>query len=122
MSVDEMRILSWVSENIRVATNDEKMRESRLRWFDYVQRRAVNTLVGKGDLMQVVRMKRGRGTTKITLVEVEKRHAIQGSNKEYVFGYDRMVRENTCGRLRLLCWGSVTNHKVLELRICSSCC
>ena len=32
---------------------DEKMRESRLRWFGYVQRRASNVLVRKNELIQV---------------------------------------------------------------------
>ena len=55
MNVAEMRMLRWISGNTRidriqseeirlkisVTSIDEKMRESRLRWFDYVQRRAI---------------------------------------------------------------------------------
>ena len=59
MSVAEMRMLSWISwytQKVRirneeiclkiwVAPIDEKIRENRLRWFGYVQRRVVNALV-----------------------------------------------------------------------------
>ena len=37
--------------NIGVALVDEKMRESCLRWFIHVQKRAINGLVGKLDLI-----------------------------------------------------------------------
>lgn len=61
ISVVEMRMLRWVSENtwkdwiqneeiplkIRVTHIVEKMRWSDLRWFDYIQRRAINALVRK---------------------------------------------------------------------------
>ena len=61
MSVAEMRILRWTSENtwkdriwneeiclkIGVASIDENMRKNHLRWFDHVQRRAINAPVRK---------------------------------------------------------------------------
>jgi N12 class adenine-specific DNA methylase len=60
-----MRILRWISENtwkdmiqneeislkIGVTPIDEKMRDSRLRWFDHIQRIAINALVRKSELI-----------------------------------------------------------------------
>lgn len=44
---------------------DEKMRQSRLRWFDHVQMRAINALVRKNELIQVEEMKKKmQGNTK----------------------------------------------------------
>jgi hypothetical protein len=59
MSVIEIRMLRWISGitkknkirnekiclKIGVAPIDEKMRESCLRWFGHVQRRAINALI-----------------------------------------------------------------------------
>ena len=67
MSVIEMRMLIWISENkwndriwdeeihlkIGVVPTDEKMRESYLKWFGHVQRRAINAPVRKIELIQV---------------------------------------------------------------------
>ena len=62
-----MRMLRWLSGNTRkyriqnektsfkiaVTLIDEKMKESHLRWFGHVQRRAINALVRKSELIQV---------------------------------------------------------------------
>jgi hypothetical protein len=48
------------------------MRESHLRWFGHVQRRAINAPVRKSELIQVEGTKKGRGRPKITLIEVVK--------------------------------------------------
>ena len=67
MSLVEMRILRWISGNtqkdkiknvdihlkIAIAPLDEKMKESCLRWFGHVQRRASNKLVRKSELIYV---------------------------------------------------------------------
>ena len=85
MNVAEMGMLSWISGNtrkdgiqnegirlkIRMAPIDEKMRESRLTQFDYMQRREINAPVRKSELIQK-KKKRGRGRPKITIVEVVK--------------------------------------------------
>ena len=42
---------------IKVVPIDEKMKEHRLRWFDHVQRRAINALVRKSELIQIKRTK-----------------------------------------------------------------
>ena len=44
---------------IGVAPIDEKMRESCLRWFGHVQRRAINEPVRKSELIQVEGMQKG---------------------------------------------------------------
>ena len=57
------------SASIGVAPIYEQMRESRLRWFGYVQRRASIASVRKIELIQVEGTKKDRWRTKITLVE-----------------------------------------------------
>ena len=50
----------WIVEmclNIVVTLIDEKMRESCLRCFGHIQRRTINPLVRKGELIQVEGMK-----------------------------------------------------------------
>jgi hypothetical protein len=53
-----------------VAHIDEKMRESRLRWFGHVQRREIIALVRKSELIQVEGTKKDRGRPKIRSTEV----------------------------------------------------
>ena len=53
-----------------VAPINEKMRQSRLRWFGHVQRIVINALEKKSELVQNERTKRGRGRPKMTLLEV----------------------------------------------------
>ena len=87
MSVAEMRMLRWINGNTRkdrirneeiylkigVAPIDEKMIESNLKWLGHVQRISINASVRKSELIQVERIKKGRGRPKITLVEVIKK-------------------------------------------------
>ena len=68
-----------------VAPINEKMRESRLRWFGHVQRRVINALAKKKELVQNERTKKGRGRPKITLLEVINGHVNQRNNGEYDF-------------------------------------
>jgi len=74
MSLAEMRMLRWMSGkmkkdrtrnesiqgNLRVAPIGNKMTESRLRWFSYVQWRPRTALV-KSELVQVEGSKKGNG-------------------------------------------------------------
>lgn len=67
MSVTEIRMLGWISKNkwkdriwnvkirlkIGVASINEKMRKSQLRWFDHVQRRATNMPIRNSELIYV---------------------------------------------------------------------
>ena len=51
---------------------EEKMRETRLRWFAHVRGRPVNAPVRRVDEMEQVVRKRGRGRSKKTLGETLK--------------------------------------------------
>ena len=70
--MSELRILRWITGKtqkdmisneeirlkIRVAPIDEKMRESCLKWFGHVQKRVINTLMRKSELIQVEKQKK----------------------------------------------------------------
>lgn len=43
---------------------NEKMRESRLTWFNHVQMRTINVQVRKNELVKVEKTKKGRGKPK----------------------------------------------------------
>ena len=58
--------------DIGVAPIDEKMRESHLKWFDYVQRRANKEPVRKKQIDPSWRNEKNRKNLKIILVEVIK--------------------------------------------------
>ena len=87
MGVTEMRMLRWMSEHTKkdklrngcirekvgVAPIEEKMTETRLRWFGHVQRRPLEAPVRKVDQMIFSPVRRGRGRPKRTLGEVIKR-------------------------------------------------
>ena len=53
-----------------VAPIEEKMRESRLRWFGHVKRRSVAAPVRRGETINPPGGKRGRGRPKKSLEEV----------------------------------------------------
>ena len=125
MSVIEMRMLIWISENkwndriwdeeihlkIGVVPTDEKMRESRLRWFGHVQRRAINAPVRKIELIQVEgirhqkkkkklrELKKGRGRPKLTLMEqIKKDSSIKEVTDNMNLDRNIMEENNTFGR------------------------
>ena len=68
---------------------DEKMRESRLRLFDHVQKKAINALMRKIELIQIEGTKKGRERTKVI---IQKQY--YGSIREYDFGQNRMAEKN----------------------------
>ena len=82
--VAEMRMVRWMcgftrldrkrNEEIRslaeVAPIEEKMRESRLRWFGHVKRRSVVAPVRRCELINPPGGKRGRGRPKKSLEQV----------------------------------------------------
>lgn len=54
----------------KVAPIEDKMRESRLRWFDHMKRRSVAASVRRCEIIDISRSKRGRGRHKKSLDEV----------------------------------------------------
>jgi len=52
-----------IREKVGVAFIQDKMRETRLRWFD-VNRRSVSTLVRRCEMINLSKCKRGRGQPK----------------------------------------------------------
>ena len=81
-----MRMLRWMCSHIRkdkirnevirnkvrVVPIEEKMRETRLRWFDHVRRIPVDAPVKRFDEMEQMVRKRGRGKSKKILEETLK--------------------------------------------------
>ena len=107
MSVDKMKTLKYTSETTRKdgIWNEDSLkektgpllRESSLKLFGHVQRRAINEPVRKSELTQVDQLKKRKRRPKITLVEAAKKGNVNwGGDREYDFGYDRMVKKNTC--------------------------
>jgi len=82
--VAEMRIIRWmcgfprldrirnevIMSLVEVAPIEEKMRESRLRWFGHVKRRSVVAPVRRCEMIVPPSGKRGRGRPKKSLKEV----------------------------------------------------
>ena len=84
MRVAEIRMVRWmygftrrdrirngvIRDLVKVAPIDEKMRESRLRWFGHVKRRSVAAPVRRCERIDLPGGKRGRGRLKKSLDEV----------------------------------------------------
>ena len=84
LRVAEMRMVRWmcdftrrdrirngvIRDLVKVAPIDEKMRESRLRWFANVKRRSVAAPVRRCERIDLPGGKRGRGRPKKSLDEV----------------------------------------------------
>ncbi|KAH0452368.1 hypothetical protein IEQ34_019667 [Dendrobium chrysotoxum] len=80
LSVAEMRMLRWMSgftlrdrirnehirEKVGVAPVEDKIRESRLRWFGHVKRRPPDDPVRKVEVLDLTYVKKGRGRPKKT--------------------------------------------------------
>ena len=49
-----------IRQLVKVAPVKDKMRESRLRWFGHVNRRSVDSLVGRCERINVPKGKRGK--------------------------------------------------------------
>jgi len=78
--VAEMRMIRWmcdytrldrtrnvvIRERVRVAPLEDKMRETRLRWFGHVKGRSVSALMRRYEAIQLFHCKRGRGHPKMT--------------------------------------------------------
>ena len=51
---------------VGVAPIEDKIRENRLRWFGYIQRRLLDVPVRKSDILMVYGNDRGRDRPKLT--------------------------------------------------------
>ncbi|KAH0469003.1 hypothetical protein IEQ34_002235 [Dendrobium chrysotoxum] len=83
LSVAEMRMLRWMSgftlrdrirneyirEKIGVAPVEDKIRESRLRWFGHIKRRPFDDPVRKVEVLDLIHVKKDRGRPKKTWLE-----------------------------------------------------
>ncbi|XP_070051793.1 uncharacterized protein [Nicotiana tomentosiformis] len=84
MKVAEMRMLRWmcghtrkdkirneyIRDKVGVAPVEEKLRESRLRWFGHVKRRDVDAPVRRYESLPVASQRSGRGRSKKNWGEV----------------------------------------------------
>jgi len=82
--VVEMRMIRWmcsftridrirngvIRDLAKVAPIEDKMRETRLRWFDHVKRRSADTPVRRCEMIDIPEGKRGRCRPKKSLDEV----------------------------------------------------
>ena len=55
-----------IREKVRVAPLEEKMRETRRRWFRYVKRRSVNAPVRRCEEINLMQCRIGRGRLKMS--------------------------------------------------------
>ncbi|KAH1202220.1 NADH dehydrogenase [ubiquinone] 1 beta subcomplex subunit 8, mitochondrial [Glycine max] len=108
VGVAEMRMLRWmcgktrqdkirneaIRERVGVAPIVEKMVENRLRWFGYVERRPVDSVVRRVDQMERRQTIRGRGRPKKTIREVIKKdleiNGLDRSMAPKVYPYDNL--------------------------------
>jgi len=59
-----------IRERVGVVPLEEKLRETRLRWFRPVKRRSVNAPVRWCEVIKLLRCRRGRGSPKMSWNEV----------------------------------------------------
>ena len=59
-----------IREKVRVAPLEEKMRETRVRWYGHVKRRSVDAPVRRCEAIDLAHCKRGRGRSKTSWNEV----------------------------------------------------
>jgi len=69
MRIDRIRN-GVIGDLAKVAPIEEKMRESRVRWFGHVKRRSVAALVRRCEMIDLSSGKRGRGRPNKSLDEV----------------------------------------------------
>jgi len=59
-----------IKDLVKVAPIEDKMRETRLRWFGHVKKRSVDAPVRRCERINIPEGKRGRGPPKKSLDEV----------------------------------------------------
>ena len=80
LMVAEMRMIRWmcgytkldrnrnvvIRERVGVTLLEDKLRETRLRWFGHVKRRSVGALVRRCEAIHLLDCRRGRGRPKMS--------------------------------------------------------
>ena len=80
LMVAEMRMIQWmcgltrldrirnvtIRERVRVASLEERLRGTRLRWFEHIKRRSVNAPVRRCETISLSHIRRGRGRPKMS--------------------------------------------------------
>ncbi|PKA49222.1 ataxia telangiectasia mutated family protein [Apostasia shenzhenica] len=83
INIAEMRMLRWmcgytrsdrmrneyIRKKVDVAPIEDKLRESRLRWFGHLNRRPIEAPIRKIELLDFAHVQRGRGRPKKTRQE-----------------------------------------------------
>jgi len=67
--VDRLRNVT-IRERVRVASLEERLRGTRLRWFEHIKRRSVNAPVRRCETISLSHIRRGRGRPKMSWNEV----------------------------------------------------
>ena len=62
-----------IREMIGVAPIEDKMRENRLWWFGHIQRKPLDALIRKNDLLTIHGNAKDRGRPKLTWIEIIKK-------------------------------------------------
>ena len=60
---------TFICEQLGIASIDDKMRETCLRWYKHVPIRPPGTMVKRGEMINVSGIRWGRGMLKKTLLE-----------------------------------------------------
>jgi len=55
-----------IREQVGVTPLEDKLRETKLRWFGHVKRRSVDALVRRGEVIDLSHCMRGRGQSKMS--------------------------------------------------------
>jgi len=63
-----------IREKVEVAPIEQKLRETRLRWFGHVKRRGMNAPVRMYEAINLIYYRRGRGRPKMSWNEVIRRY------------------------------------------------
>mgnify|MGYP007039560898 CR=1 FL=1 len=59
-----------IRDIVKVASIEDKMRETRLRWYGYMKRRSVDAPMRRGKRINIPNGRRGRGRSKKSLNKV----------------------------------------------------
>jgi len=107
--VAEMRMIWWICgytcldkirnvvfrEKVGAAPIEEKMRETRLRWFGHIKRRSVEAPIRKCEMIDLRHYRRGRGRPKTSCNEVIR------SDLDFIGLTEDMVQDRSLWRFRI---------------------